>query len=365
MINRQKNKTFLDGLRGERKKEIFLDLPMARYISKYKNSSVLFAKKGITESFFTQDSNLYITPAEYQKIKKGEKLVRVTNRLDGVLARGFEQNKIYSLNQSDLAYRAIKRRYSSVSNYWHDLVRGAVQGVSLVRMWNLSIVGAVIFGMMTMTMIYQYLGQNVSAAIQETAANEQEQQQQMATINLDSLSGSNVIDFEESKGDAMDGIDTEFVTKLLEKSEEKSSNDEFEKELREMVKGYPIEVMIPEIAKQDRRVAAFIVAIARKESGWGKHVPVLNGQDCYNYWGYRGIRDRMGTGGHTCFDSPADAVATVAKRIGFLVSNKKLTTPDKMVIWKCGSNCAVTGGQAAANKWISDVAFYFDKLNKK
>jgi hypothetical protein len=106
------------------------------------------------------------------------------------------------------------------------------------------------------------------------------------------------------------------------------------------------------------------VAIAKKESNWGKRVPVLNGQDCYNYWGYRGVRDRMGTGGHTCFDSTKDAVDTVAKRIGFLVSNKKLNTPDKMVIWKCGSNCAVTGGQAAANKWISDVSLYFDKLNK-
>lgn len=71
----------------------------------------------------------------------------------------------------------------------------------------------------------------------------------------------------------------------------------------------------------------------------------------------------MGTGGHTCFNSRKDAVDTVAKRIDFLVNNKKLNTPAKMVIWKCGSNCKATGGEAAARKWISDVSLYFDKLS--
>jgi hypothetical protein len=110
-------------------------------------------------------------------------------------------------------------------------------------------------------------------------------------------------------------------------------------------------------------VAALIVAIGMKESTWGLHVPVLNGQDCYNYWGYRGIRDKMGTGGHTCFDSPKDAVDTVAKRIEFLVSNEKLNTPAKMVVWKCGYDCS-WDSQKAVNKWISDVDLYFKKLNK-
>ena len=122
--------------------------------------------------------------------------------------------------------------------------------------------------------------------------------------------------------------------------------------------------MVPYIAKKDRMVAALIVAIGMKESTWGKHVPVLDGQDCYNYWGYRGIRDRMGTGGHTCFDSPEDAVNTVAKRIEFLVSNEKLNTPAKMVVWKCGYDCS-WDNQKAVNKWISDVDLYFKKLNKE
>ncbi|MFA7209706.1 MAG: hypothetical protein WC120_05530 [Parcubacteria group bacterium] len=363
MVNKKINKTFLDGLRKEKKKELFRDLPLARFISKYKNSSILFAKDGITESFFTQDSKLYITPAEYRKIKRGGKLSRISNQLDSALAREYGGNAVRLIGQRDILYLTIKRRYASWRNYAYDLVRGGVQGVSLARMWNLSIVGAVIFGMLTMTMIYRYLGQNVSAAIQENAANNQEQQ--IAATSPRAYSGNNVVDFNNSKDEAVNDIDTTFVTKILEKGSGKSGNDEFESELREMVKGYPIEVMIPEIAKKDRIVAAFIVAIAKKESAWGKRVPVLDGQDCYNYWGYRGIRDKMGTGGHTCFNSPKDAVDTVAKRIGFLVSNKKLNTPDKMVIWKCGSNCAVTGGQAAADKWISDVAMYFNKLNKK
>jgi hypothetical protein len=72
----------------------------------------------------------------------------------------------------------------------------------------------------------------------------------------------------------------------------------------------------------------------------------------------------MGTGGHTCFDSPKDAVDTVAKRMETLIEEYDRDTPSKMVVWKCGSDCNVTGGQAAADKWISDVAMYFNKLNK-
>jgi len=60
----------------------------------------------------------------------------------------------------------------------------------------------------------------------------------------------------------------------------------------------------------------------------------------------------------------ADYRLAVAKRLDWLVNNKKLNTPSKMVVWKCGSSCAATGGQAAAIKWISDVNLYFEKLNK-
>ncbi len=361
MGDKRTNKISLDGLCRYSKPAAFFDLSLARFIAKQKNSSLLFSRKGATRSFFTEDSRLYITPAEFRSLEKGEKVVRVTNRLDSALSRKMENNKIYSIGQRDLLYLNIKRRYASWKNYVADWLRGSVQGVSLAKMWNLSIVGAVIFGMLTMTMVYRYLGQNVSAAIKETTM---ENQRIITPSAYPVDNGSNVVDYGNSKNKGAEEIDASFVTKLLQDSVEKKST-EFETELREMVKGYPIEVMVPEIAKQDRIVATFIVAIAKKESNWGKRVPVLNGQDCYNYWGYRGVRDKMGTGGHTCFNSPEDAVATVAKRIDFLVSNKKLDTPDKMVIWKTGGNSAATGGQAAANKWIKDISLYFDKLNKK
>lgn len=349
---KQKSSYRIDGLHKEDRRVKFFDLPLARFVGKYKNSSVLFSKHGRTDSFFTEDSKLYITPAEYRRLERGEKIVRVANRMDSALSRNFEKTKIYSIGQKDLIYLNIKRRYSSLRNYIQDLVSGSVQGVSVVRMWNLSIVGAVIFGMLTMTMIYRYLGQSVSAQIVGDTA-----QAQQYTELTDYA--ENVLD--ANSKNASSAIDTSFVTKLLQKSD--TSNADLEKELRDMVKGYPIESMVPEIAKHNRVVAAFIIAIAKKESDWGVHVPVYRGQNCYNYWGYRG-KNPVGTGGHSCFASEKDAVDTVAKRIQFLVSNEKLNTPEKMVIWKCGSDCSATGGQAAADKWISDVSIYFDKLNK-
>ena len=144
---------------------------------------------------------------------------------------------------------------------------------------------------------------------------------------------------------------------------EKIRSDQLKEKIDQMVAGTPMEKMSPYIAKKDKKVAAFLVGIAKKESNYGRRVPVLNGKDCFNYWGYRGIRKRMGSGGHTCFDSPEDAVNTVGGRIERLVKSG-VDTPQKMVLWKCGSNCNVTGGQAAANKWISDVNMYFSKMLK-
>ncbi len=136
---------------------------------------------------------------------------------------------------------------------------------------------------------------------------------------------------------------------------------ELERKIMALVAGYPIEKMVPFIARQDEKTAFFIVAIAKKESDWGKHVPTLNGQDCYNYWGFRAERSRMGTGGHTCFESPEDAVNAVSGRISNLVE-KKIDTPSKMVVWKCGSSCQ-THDPGSVVKWISDVDLYMKKLN--
>jgi hypothetical protein len=137
--------------------------------------------------------------------------------------------------------------------------------------------------------------------------------------------------------------------------------EELEGEIRAILDGTPMEEMAPIIAKKDRTVAAFLVGIAMKESGFGRHVPVLDGKDCYNYWGYRGIRPKMGTGGHTCFNSPQDAIDTVGGRLERLVKTD-ITTPDEMVLWKCGSAC---DQDANAGEWIEDVNINFSKIVKE
>jgi hypothetical protein len=134
---------------------------------------------------------------------------------------------------------------------------------------------------------------------------------------------------------------------------------ELKNKIEKLTEGYPIKNMASEIAKQDEQVAAFLVAIAKKESAWGKRTPKLKGKECYNYWGFRKKRLLMGSGGHTCFDGPEDAVKTVANRIENLVA-KGIDTPQEMVLWKCG-NC--TGpARVGAGKWIADVRLYYNKM---
>ena len=156
-------------------------------------------------------------------------------------------------------------------------------------------------------------------------------------------------------------FDTEQL--LVELAAEDPDKKEFETRVRNMVSGYPIEAMVPEIVKQDRTVAMFLVSIAKKESNWGRRVPVLDGQDCFNYWGYRGVRALMGTGGHTCFNSREDAVKTVGKRLNTLIVENHLDTPKDLIVWKCGSSCAGHSSESV-QKWISDVELYYDKLNQ-
>ncbi len=149
----------------------------------------------------------------------------------------------------------------------------------------------------------------------------------------------------------------EFVLNTLQKFDN-VKEEELEEEIKAILKGSPMEEMAPLIAKKDRTVAAFLVGIAMKESGFGRRVPVLNGQNCFNYWGYRGIRKKMGTGGHTCFNSAQDAIDTVGGRLERLVKTE-VDTPKEMVLWKCGSAC---DKDPNAGKWIKDVNINFSKL---
>lgn len=135
----------------------------------------------------------------------------------------------------------------------------------------------------------------------------------------------------------------------------------FEQELSALVVGYPIAAMVPAIAKRDRTVAAFLVGIAKKESDWGKHVPTLGGQDCFNYWGYKGSGSR-GTGmGYACFSSPEEAIAVVGDRLEHFVRATQRDTPAEMIVWKCGNSCAGHSPESVRS-WIGSVDIYFRKI---
>lgn len=141
-----------------------------------------------------------------------------------------------------------------------------------------------------------------------------------------------------------------------DKKEETASKDK--EQFEKMTEGYPIDEMLPYILKRDPITAAFIVAIAKKESNWGKRAPYHNGKNCFNYWGFKDKRFTTVLGGHSCFPSAEKAVEAVGNRIEKLVKSG-FDTPSEFVIWKCGKACKSDGG---ASKWISDVGLYYNKL---
>jgi hypothetical protein len=134
-----------------------------------------------------------------------------------------------------------------------------------------------------------------------------------------------------------------------------------ERDIKKLVTNSPITEMVPYIAEQKKEVASFLVAIAKKESNWGKYSPKKNGKECFNYWGYRGTYNQTASG-YSCFDSPEQAVGVVGGRIGELV-DQNIDTPQKMIVWKCGASCA--GHETySVNKWIQDVNLYYKKMNE-
>ena len=141
---------------------------------------------------------------------------------------------------------------------------------------------------------------------------------------------------------------------------------EYDQDLKTLIEvmaaGYPLEVMAPSIASYDREVAALIVGIAKKESNWGKRVPLdKDGADCFNYWGYKGAGTRGVAMGHGCFGSPEEAVTAVGNRITELVTKRQTSEPKNFTIWKCGSSCA-THSPESVRKWIADVDLYYRKI---
>lgn len=215
------------------------------------------------------------------------------------------------------------------------------------RALYISLASGVAFGVFLTAITFTLFDQGVSA--QSTLVDE---------ISVEAAAISPESESMAAPGTSLEGDDV-FLEYFSEAAEE-----EYRAKITDMVQGHPIEEMLPYIFEKDRTVAAFLVGIAKKESNWGKRVPVLEGQDCFNYWGYRGVRRLMGTGGHTCFNSRKDAVDTVAKRIEKLVYSQKLNTPEKMILWKCGFSCE-GHSRESVKKWISDVSMYFNQLDNQ
>lgn len=132
-----------------------------------------------------------------------------------------------------------------------------------------------------------------------------------------------------------------------------------ERKVNKMISSYPMKEMSTYIAKENKNVAAFLVAIAKKESNWGRYSPKKLGKECYNYWGYRGTYNQT-VSGYSCFNSPEQAVGVVGDRIEDLIG-QQIDTPKEMIVWKCGSSCA-GHGTYSVNKWIQDVDLYYKKL---
>ncbi|KKP57763.1 MAG: hypothetical protein UR51_C0011G0018 [Candidatus Moranbacteria bacterium GW2011_GWF1_34_10] len=320
-----------------------------KVFSNEKLESVLFSKGIRRDKFFTNDSGLYFDCND----KELANLIafRLKNKLfDSLNHKAIKDYSKFGGNYNDFLFVKYRLFVKKIQDYQQDIVNEGnsfFDNVSLLKMWNTSILAAIIIGMISMSFIYRYLGSGASAG--EDASNKE-----VAGLYIE----------KEDENKWTKEKEEAYLMEMSDYLQEEADKD-FDKRAMELVKGYPIEKMMPYILKKDRQVAAFFIAIAKKESNWGKRVPVLDGQDCYNYLGYRGKRDKMGSGGHTCFDSRKDAVDTIAKRLEELIKKYDRNTPAEMVVWKCGSNCNVTGGQAAANKWISDVDMYLEKLSDK
>jgi len=149
------------------------------------------------------------------------------------------------------------------------------------------------------------------------------------------------------------------INALAPISEVKKTVSPRETQIKKMVANSPIREMAPFIAKKNKKVAAYLVAIAKKESNWGVYSPKKEGKECYNYWGYRGPENTTESG-YSCFDSPTQAVNVVGNRLADLIA-KKIKTPRDMVVWKCGRNRA-DQRTASAAKWVRDVNLYYKKM---
>lgn len=275
-------------------------------------------------------------------------MIRARKQLDVVLLRERERRnfsyRTWRVTQA-LFFRRLQVRMRRFLRRV-DRFLPSFDGISPKKALYACLVGGVGFGVVTTSLFHDFTDDTQASAISPAA---------VSTVTAESVSKEELE--RELGGEVRYDPNSDIFLQFFSESEK----DEYGAQIENLVKGYPIEDMLPYILEKDRVVAAFLVGIAKKESNWGKRVPVLDGQDCFNYWGYRGVRRLMGTGGHTCFNSRKDAVDTVALRLEKLINSEKLDTPAKMVIWKCGYSCD-GHSRESVRKWIADVDLYFSEL---
>lgn len=267
-------------------------------------------------------------------------------RLDGIVK---EQPSLLAELQSrpwQESFRRFLRKAEIFSRRARRIWRQIMPNFAPHKLLYGSLVGGVAFGMVSMAFIEHFFGPGVFARSEAPMVLENQPVPRTEAVAAAAP--------EQPAYDPGQDVFFEYFGEV--------TKEKYEDSIRDMVKGYPIEAMLPYIFEQDRLTAAFLIGIAKKESNWGKRIPVLEGQDCFNYWGYRGVRRMMGTGGHTCFNSREDAVETVAARLNRLIQSEKLDTPEKMIVWKCGFSCQ-GHSRESVKKWISDVDMYFSQLS--
>ncbi len=341
----------LDGIFKKQKKPVELDYALAKFVLKHKNSSVLLSEKfGKVRDFTTRDSKLYFTQNELLKMRRGEKVGFVSGRIDSIALRR-EKNAPYTFakKKEDWMYEGIKERYSSLRAYLGDALHGYTHGVSMTRMWNMSLIGSLIFGMFLMTMIYRYLGPGAQAKMQEVK-DRAETEQIVKKQEEQKVLGESIAKAEADKKALVDAEKKTAQDAILKKQKE------FGDKILDLVGNHPIKKMVPYMTKEDPLVVAFFIAIARQESSWGEHVPLNDsGDDCYNYVGFRLKTPKMGTNGHSCFSSPQEGFERTVKRIKDLIYNENMTTAQKMVSpWKCGYRPDLDNKEAV-QRWVNNV----------
>ncbi len=325
---------------GKNKKDYFVDGLRKDFVNPYKK---LHIKKGCWSALRVKK---LVLMDNFQPEKFFEKIV--PDRQNKLIFDKQETSEIeFEFKKPAIESPQILKDFANIKNFDWDS--------SFIRNKSFAVATSFLF-LMTLSFSF-FIQKDVNEKIAYELTKAQNETIQQATQTQAKVLGK-ITERESKKSE--EELDT-FVLDTL-KQFEKVKQEDLEEEINKIVDGSPMKKMTPLIAQLDNRVAAFMVAIAKKESNLGRRVPVLNGEDCFNYWGYRGIRERMGSGGHTCFDSPKDAVETVSRRIGELVQ-ADIDTPQEMVIWKCGSSCA-GHSDYSVEKWISDVEMYYEKFEE-